>query len=210
MSALHAPPPPAVVVGDDGLARPAWAARDPLLRAYYDTEWGVPIRDEPGLYERLVLEGFQAGLSWATILRKRDAFRKAFAGFDPEQVATFGEAEVHRLLQDAGIVRHEGKIRAAIQNARATLELRPSGGLSALIWSHLPERTPVPRRPEDLPAQTPESAALSRALRQHGFRFVGPTTAYALMSAIGMADLHLVGSHRRGCSGLWHPDGTRR
>ena len=210
MSAPHPPAPPQVIVGDDGLARPAWAARDPLLRTYYDTEWGVPIRDEQGLYERLVLEGFQAGLSWATILRKRDAFRSAFAGFDPDQVAGFGEAEVQRLLQDAGIVRHEGKIRATIQNARATLALRPRGGLSDLIWSFLPERTPVPRVAEALPSQTPESTALSRALRHHGFRFVGPTTAYALMSAIGMADLHLVGSHRRGCSRLWNPDGTRR
>lgn len=199
-----------VVIGEDGLARPAWAAVDPLLRDYYDTEWGLPIRDELGLYERLVLEGFQAGLSWATILRKREAFRIAFAGFDPERVATFGEADVQRLLKDAGIVRHAGKIRATIANARATLELRAKGGLSALIWSFLPERTPVPRSFDELPSQTPESVALSRALRQHGFRFVGPTTAYALMSAIGMADLHLVGSHRRGCSGLWNPDGTRR
>lgn len=180
------------------------------MRAYYDTEWGMPIRDERGLYERLVLEGFQAGLSWATILRKREAFRSAFAGFDPEQVARFGEADVRRLLMDAGIVRHEGKIRAAIQNAQATLELRSSGGLSALIWSFQPERTPIPRTQAELAPHTPESTALSKALQKHGFRFVGPTTAYALMSAIGMVDLHLVGSHRRGCSGLWRPDGTRR
>lgn len=212
-SVMTVPRPPAsspVIVGDDGCARPAWAARDPLLRTYYDTEWGLPIRDERGLYERLVLEGFQAGLSWATILRKREAFREAFAGFDPERVAAFGEAEVQRLLQNAGIVRHEGKIRAAIQNAQATLTLRAAGGLSALIWSHLPETTPVPRLEADLPTRSAESEALSRALKQRGFRFVGPTTAYALMSAIGMVDLHLVGSHRRGCSGLWRPDGTRR
>lgn len=194
-----------LVLGDDGLARPAWAAADPLLRAYYDTEWGLPVRDERGLYERICLEGFQAGLSWATILRKRPAFRAAFAGFDPDAVAGWGPDDVERLLGDAGIVRHRGKIEAAVGNARATVGLRAEGGLPALVWSFRPERTPCPRTPAEVPTRSPESEALSRVLRARGFRFVGPTTMYALMEAVGIVDTHLVGSHRRGSSGVW-PD----
>jgi DNA-3-methyladenine glycosylase I len=191
------------VVGADGLARPQWAATDPLLMEYYDTEWGVPIRDERGLYERICLEGFQSGLSWATILRKRPNFRAAFAGFDPDVVAGFTEADVERLLGDAGIVRHRGKIQATITNARATVALREEGGLVDLVWSFQPADTPRPRDHSEVPTVSEESKALSKALRQKGFAFVGPTTMYALMEAVGIVDTHLMTSHRRGSSGVW-------
>ncbi|WP_028244864.1 DNA-3-methyladenine glycosylase I [Pseudoclavibacter soli] len=192
-----------LVVGSDGLARPTWAASDPLLREYYDTEWGLPVRDEQGVYERLTLEAFQAGLSWATILRKRPAFREAFAGFSPDRVACYDEAAVDRLLANPGIVRNRAKILAAITNARATVRLRDRGGLAALVWSFRPDDTPRPRTQAEVPTRSPESAALARALRAEGFVFVGPTTMFALMEAIGIVDTHLLGSHRRGCSGLW-------
>jgi DNA-3-methyladenine glycosylase I len=191
------------VLCEDGLVRPAWAAADPLLREYYDTEWGMPVRTEQGIYERICLEGFQAGLSWATILRKRPAFREAFSGFDPEVVARYGGNDVERLLQNAGIVRNRAKIRAAITNAGATIALRAEGGLSDFVWSFQPATTPAPRVLAEVPTTSPESAALSKALRARGFAFVGPTTMFALMEAIGMVDTHLVDSHRRGASGLW-------
>ena len=191
------------VTGDDGLTRPQWAATDELLRDYYDTEWGMPVRDEGGLYERICLEGFQSGLSWVTILRKRPAFRAAFVGFDPELVAAFDERDVERLLGDAGIVRHRGKIRAAITNARATLALRDEGGLVEFVWAFQPSDTPCPETYADVPTSSAESVALSKALRQKGFAFVGPTTMYALMEAVGMVDTHLLVSHRRGSSGVW-------
>jgi DNA-3-methyladenine glycosylase I len=194
---------PGLVTGEDGLARPAWAAADELLREYYDTEWGMPVRSEQGIYERICLEGFQSGLSWATILRKRPAFRAAFDSFDPDAVAGYGDDDVERLMRDAGIVRNRAKITAAIGNARATVALRTDGGLGALVWSFRPAATPAPRSLAEIPASTPESAALSRALRARGFRFVGPVTMFALMEAIGMVDTHLVGSHRRGSSGVW-------
>ena len=198
---------PDLVVGDDGLARPVWAAADPLLREYYDTEWGMPVRDERGVFERLSLEAFQSGLSWATILRKRPAFRDAFSGFDPDAVAEFGDEDVDRLLDDARIVRNRAKILATITNARATLRLREAsdidGGLAGLVWSYRPNETPRPYRLADVPTQSPQSAALSRELKRRGFRFVGPTTMHALMEAIGIIDTHLVGSHRRGTSGVW-------
>lgn len=192
-----------VVVGDDGLARPPWAAADPLLRDYYDTEWGMPIRDERGLFERVSLEAFQSGLSWATILRKRPAFRDAFAGFDPDAVAAYTDSDVERLLGDAGIVRNRAKILATITNANAVVALRTEGGLVDFVWSFLPDSTPAPGPGEPLITQSPESVALSKALKKHGFTFVGPTTMYALMEAIGMVDAHPVGSHRRGTSGVW-------
>ena len=198
-----APDEHGLVRGDDGLLRPEWAAAGPLLQQYYDTEWGMPIRDEQGLFERLSLEAFQSGLSWATILRKRPAFRKAFAGFDPEAVAGFGDDDEARLMADVGIVRNRAKIRATITNAQATIALRDEGGLAQLIWSFQPETTPQPRTMAEVPTQSPESKAMSKALKKEGFVFVGPTTVYALMSAIGMVDLHLMGSHRRGVSGLW-------
>jgi DNA-3-methyladenine glycosylase I len=193
------------VLGDDGLARPPWASVDPLLREYYDTEWGLPVRDEHGLYERISLEGFQAGLSWATILRKRPAFRLAFRDFNPDVVAAFTEADVERLLQDPGIIRNRLKIRAAITNAKAVIALRADGGLVDFVWSFQPTDTPKPLTHADVPTQSPESVALSRALRKKGFSFVGPTTMYALMEAIGMVDTHLLDSHRRGSSGVWPP-----
>ncbi len=196
-----------LVIGDDGLARPVWAAKDPLLREYYDTEWGLPVRDERGVFERLSLEAFQSGLSWATILRKRPAFREAFVGFDVEAVAAFGEDDVERLLGDAAIVRNRAKILATISNARATVRLREAddvdGGLAGLVWSYQPERTPAPRTPSEVPTRSPESEAMAEDLKRRGFRFVGPTTAFALMEALGIVDTHLLGSHRRGSSGIW-------
>ncbi|MFE4971334.1 DNA-3-methyladenine glycosylase I [Kitasatospora sp. NPDC056651] len=198
----HAPDP-AVVVGDDGLARPAWAATDPLLREYYDTEWGMPVRDEHGLYERITLEAFQAGLSWATILRKRPAFRAAFDGFAPDRVAGYGDADIERLLADAGIVRNRAKILAAVTNARATIRLREHGGLADFVWGFKPQQTPEPRTFAEIPTTSTESWALAKALRAQGFAFVGPTTMHALMEAVGIVDTHLLGSHRRGTSGIW-------
>jgi DNA-3-methyladenine glycosylase I len=198
-----ASPPHGVVVGDDGLARPAWASVDPLLRAYYDEEWGMPVRDEQGLFERLSLEAFQSGLSWATILRKRPAFRVAFADFDPDRVAAFGDADVARLMADAGIVRNRRKIDATIANARATVALRADGGLADLIWSFRPAATPAPATMADVPTVSDESKALAKELRRRGFSFVGPTTMFALMEAVGIVDTHLVDSHRRGSSGVW-------
>jgi DNA-3-methyladenine glycosylase I len=192
-----------IVLGEDGLARPVWAATDPLLREYYDTEWGMPVRDEQGMFERLSLEAFQAGLSWATILRKRPAFREAFDDFDPERVARYRDPEVERLMGDAGIVRNRAKILAAITNANATIALREKGGLAEFVWSFQPEQTPRPRTLAEIPTRSPESLALSKALRKEGFAFVGPTTMYALMEAVGILDTHLLDSHRRGTSGVW-------
>ncbi|REF30209.1 DNA-3-methyladenine glycosylase I [Calidifontibacter indicus] len=192
-----------VVLGGDGLGRPVWAATDPLLRDYYDTEWGMPVTDERGVFERVSLEAFQAGLSWATILRKRPAFRAAFDDFDPDVVAGYDEGDVERLLGDAGIVRNRQKIVATIGNARATIALREEMGLSALIWSFKPEATPMPTDFSQVPTSSPESVALSKELRRRGFSFVGPTTMYALMEAIGIVDTHLMSSHRRGTSGVW-------
>ena len=191
------------IVGADGLARPPWAAVDPLLKHYYDTEWGMPVRDERGLFERLSLEAFQSGLSWATILRKREAFREAFSNFDPELVATYGDKDVERLLADERIIRNRAKILATITNAAATVRLREEGGLAALIWSFQPHATPAPRMIAEIPTTSAESAALSKALRKRGFVFVGPTTMHALMEATGIVDTHLVDSHRRGSSGVW-------
>jgi DNA-3-methyladenine glycosylase I len=165
-----------------------WTSNDPAYNAYHDEEWGRPVRDERGLYERLCLEGFQSGLSWLTILRKRENFRAVFAGFDPEAVARFGERDVKRLLADAGIVRHRGKIEAAIANARATLALRESGTpLEELAWEYRRDGG----APTDWVPQTPESVELSKRLRKAGFRFVGPTTVYATMQACGIVNDHL-------------------
>ena len=198
-----------VVIGGDGLARPAWASVDPLLRDYYDTEWGMPVRDEQGLFERLSLEAFQSGLSWATILRKRPAFRAAFDGFDPDRVACYDDGDVGRLLGDAGIVRNRRKVEATIANAAATIALRPDGGLAELVWSFQPAMTPTPRTHDEIPTTSPESVALARELKRRGFRHVGPTTMFALMEAVGIVDTHLVDSHRRGTSGVWRQDGSR-
>ena len=170
-----------------------WQTTDELYLAYHDEEWGRPVLDERGLLERFCLEGFQSGLSWLTILRKRENFRVAFAGFDAERIALFGKRDVERLLRDAGIVRHRGKIEAAIANARGTLALRAQGTpLEELVWSHRPKRTrAAPKSMRDLPPTTPESAALSKDLKRAGFRFVGPTTVYAAMLACGVVNDHL-------------------
>ena len=165
---------------------------DPLYVAYHDEEWGRPVTDEHALLERLCLEGFQSGLSWLTILRKRENFRAAFAGFDPEHVARYGKRDVERLLHDAGIVRHRGKIEAAIANARGTLALRDAGTpLVELVWRHRPPRRRAPRSFKELTPTTPESTALSRELKRTGVRFVGPTTVYAAMQACGVVNDHL-------------------
>ena len=178
--------------------RRCWSSADPAYVDYHDHEWGRPVTDERGLYERLCLEGFQSGLSWLTILRKREAFRAAFAGFEPEAVAEFGPRDVERLLGDAGIVRHRGKIEAAMANAHATLALRDAGTpLPRLVWSHRPANGHAPRVPADWQASTPESVALSKALRAAGFRFVGPTTVYATMQACGVVNDHLAGCFMR-------------
>jgi DNA-3-methyladenine glycosylase I len=192
-----------VVIGDDGLARPAWASVDPLMREYYDAEWGVPVTDEHGVYERISLEAFQAGLSWSTILRKRPAFRTAFDDFQPDTVAEYTGRDVERLLANAGIVRNRQKIEATITNARATIRLRDQVGLAELVWSFKPKTTPRPRMVAEIPTASAESLALSKELRRRGFVFVGPTTMFALMEAIGIVDTHLLDSHRRGSSGVW-------
>ena len=165
-----------IVVGDDGLARPVWASVDPLLRDYYDTEWGMPVRDERGMFERLSLEAFQSGLSWATILRKRPAFREAFAGFDPEVVAAFGDADVERLMADAGIVRNRAKVLATITNARATLALRddPDGDLAAFVWSFRPADTPRPRTYADVPDHVARVARAVQGAQAQGVRLRRP------------------------------------
>ena len=188
----------ALVVGEDGLARCSWAGSTADYLAYHDTEWGVPVRGEQALYERLTLEAFQSGLSWLTILRKREAFRNAFARFDPEKVAAFDEADRARLMADASIVRNRLKIDAAITNARAVVALRDSGGLDELFWSFAPTDHVRPAGPEDFRATSAESKALAKALKRAGFVFVGPTTMYAAMQACGVVDDHVEGCHRAG------------
>jgi DNA-3-methyladenine glycosylase I len=183
-----------LLVGADGLARCAWGGSIPDYLAYHDTEWGRPLHGDNALYERLTLEAFQSGLSWLTILRKREAFRRAFAGFDIATVAAFDEGDVARLMADVAIVRNRAKVDAALQNARAAVDL--PDGLSALLWSYAPPpRARRPREFVEVPALTPESTALAKDLKKRGFRFVGPTTAYALMQATGMVDDHLEGCH---------------
>ncbi|GAA1812191.1 DNA-3-methyladenine glycosylase I [Luedemannella flava] len=184
-----------LVIGDDGLARCRWGASTPDYVSYHDEEWGQPVRTDDALFERLTLEAFQSGLSWITILRKRPAFRAAFDGFVIGKVATYGEADVARLLADAGIVRNRSKIEAAIANARAAADL--PDGLATLLWSFAPPPRPAGRPTSfaEVPATTAESTAMAKALRKLGFRFVGPTTAYALMQATGMVDDHLADCH---------------
>jgi DNA-3-methyladenine glycosylase I len=191
-----------LVRGDDGVTRCFWGASPPEYQAYHDAEWGFPVDDDRRLYEKLVLEGFQSGLSWLTILRKRENFRKAFAGFDFEQVARFGEKDVERLLGDAGIVRHRGKIEAAISNAQRAVELvDEEGSLATYVWRFEPDQTSRPKRLTwdallEL-AETPESRALAKDLKRRGWRFVGPTTVYAFMQAMGLVNDHLHGCDAR-------------
>jgi DNA-3-methyladenine glycosylase I len=180
-------------VGDDGKPRCRWGMSTPEYRAYHDTEWGFGVTDDHRLFEKLCLEGFQSGLSWLTILRKRENFRKAFAGFRPERVAKFGSKDVTRLLNDAGIVRHRGKIEAAIANARATIDVQDVvGSLAALIWEFEPKgRRAAPKSFADLTSKTDESKALSKELLRRGFRFVGPTTVYSMMQSCGLVNDHM-------------------
>ncbi len=175
---------------DDGLVRCGWSEGSALYRDYHDREWGRPVRETTALFERISLEAFQSGLSWLVILRKRENFRRAFADFDVETVARYTDADVARLLDDAGIVRNRAKIEATIANARATVDLG-STDLAELLWSFAPPPRPRPVQLSAIPAVTPESTAMSRELKRRGFRFVGPTTAYALMQATGMVDDHL-------------------
>jgi DNA-3-methyladenine glycosylase I len=194
--------PAGVLRGEDGLARCAWCAASPAYRRYHDEEWGFPVTDERRLFEKLCLEGFQAGLSWLTILNKREAFRAAFAGFDAERMAAFGPADVERLLGDAGIVRHRGKIESAVNNARRVLELRAEfGSLAAYVWSFEPPADARPQAPtlESLRAATTSQAstAMSRDLKRRGWSFVGPTTVHAFMQAMGLVNDHLDGCHVR-------------
>ncbi|RJT78345.1 DNA-3-methyladenine glycosylase I [Arthrobacter cheniae] len=179
------------VAGSDGRLRCGWAVSSTTYEQYHDTEWGRPVVGEAALFERLSLEAFQSGLSWITILRKREAFRLAFAGFDPEAVATFGEQDVDRLLADAGIIRNRQKIRATIANAQALLSLPDGTTLGSVLARHRPKQGPAPATLTDVPAITPESTALARELRGLGFRFVGPTTAYAMLQATGYVNDHL-------------------
>lgn len=189
------------VVGEDGKARPPWAATDPLLREYYDTEWGMPVRDERGMFERLCLEGFQVGLSWRLILARREALRTAFGGFDPEVCATMS---IEHLLDDASVIRNRRKLQAVVTNAQATLALRDTGThLGEFIWSYQPETTPAPRTAEEVPTQSEESRRLAKDLKARGFTFVGPVTMFALMESVGIVDTNLLGTWRRGTSEVW-------
>jgi DNA-3-methyladenine glycosylase I len=191
-----------LVRGPDGLARCAWGVSTPDYLAYHDQEWGRAVHGERALFERFTLEAFQSGLSWLTILRKREAFRAAFAGFDPEVVAGYRAKDRARLMADPGIVRNNAKVDAAIANAAAVLRIREAGGLDELVWSHAPTgRRRAPKSFADVPAKTPESIALAKALKANGFVFVGPTTAYASMQACGLVNDHLAGCHARASAG---------
>ncbi|MGI9418645.1 MAG: DNA-3-methyladenine glycosylase I [Geminicoccaceae bacterium] len=183
----------------DGKTRCSWCGDDPLYMAYHDDEWGVPERDDKRLFEMLLLEGFQAGLAWITILRKREGFRAAFDGFDPVKVAAYDQAKVERLLQDEGIVRHRGKVEGAVQSAKATLDLMAtSEGFSGFLWQFV-DGAQIQNRFEtlaDVPAQTPQSQAMSKALKKKGFKFCGPTICYAFMQATGMVNDHVIDCFR--------------
>lgn len=189
--------------GEDGVVRCPWGNRPGALRDYHDTEWGLPVRGEQAVFERLCLEGFQAGLSWLTILNKRPRFRVVFHGFDVDRVAGMTDDDVERLLTDPGIVRNRAKVLATRRNAQATVVLREDGGLENLVGGFRPSSTPAPRNSGEVPTISAESVALSQTLRGRGFGFVGPTTMHALMEATGLVDTHLVDCHRRGTSGLW-------
>jgi DNA-3-methyladenine glycosylase I len=190
------------VRGDDGVLRCPWGDAA-VMRDYHDTEWGMPVVGENALFERLCLEGFQAGLSWLTILNKRARYREVYHGFEVDRVAAMDDDDLERLMADAGIVRNRAKIEAARRNAGATIELRADGGIEAFVAGFAPAVTPAPARTSDMPTTSPESVALSKALKKRGFGFVGPTTMFALMEATGIVDAHLTGCFRRGSSGRW-------
>jgi DNA-3-methyladenine glycosylase I len=186
--------PDGVTTGEDGIRRCSWGNSAPEYHAYHDTEWGFPVADDVRLFEKLSLEGFQSGLSWLTILRKREGFRKAFKGFDCDKVARFGTKDVERLLGDASIIRHRGKIEAVINNAQRMIELREvEGSLAAYVWRFEPARRRSPRNGAGVPALTPESQAMAKDLKKRGWKFVGPTTAYAFMQAMGLVNDHIAG-----------------
>lgn len=190
---------PSLIVGDDGRARCAWAGSDAEYQRYHDEEWGTPLHGDRPLFEKLSLEGFQAGLSWITILRRRPTFRAAFADFDIDRVAAFDDRDVERLMNDPGIIRNRAKVEATISNARVTQQLvhDDPGALDRLLWGFAPPPHPAaPRALSDLPATTAESNAASKALKTLGYRFVGPTTIYALMQSSGMVDDHVAGCWR--------------
>ncbi len=189
---------------------PPWARNDPVGQAYYLEEYGRAVTDERGLFELIALEVFVVGLSWLTVLRRRGAFRAAFADFDVDAVAAFDETDVARLLADPQIIRNERKIRAVIADARAAVELRADGGLPAAVWAVQPESTPAPTSIEDVPVRSDAGDRLAETLHARGFTGVGPTTAHALLGAAGVLDLHLVGSPARNCTGLWTRTGRRR
>ncbi len=186
------------VVGEDGVARCPWASGPGTMRDYHDHEWGTRVSGESAYFERLTLEAFQSGLSWSTILNKRPAFREVFAGFDADTVAAYDEADAERLMSEPRIVRNRRKIEATLANARAVVALRPEGGLEQLVLSYRPDLAPTPETTDQMATTSPESVALSKALKSKGFAFVGPTTMYALMEALGLFDPHLMGCHRRG------------
>jgi len=187
-----------LLAGADGLGRCSWALATPELTEYHDGEWGIPVLDDDALFERICLEAFQCGLSWLTILRKREAFRAAFAAFEIDAVAGLGEADIERLLEDPGIVRNRGKIVASIENARRAREtIEELGSLAQLVWPFAPPPMAAPRSYADIPTDTPESEALARELKRRGFRFLGPTTVCALMQACGLINAHLAGCHAR-------------
>jgi DNA-3-methyladenine glycosylase I len=187
-----------LLTGDDGITRCWWCGTDPLYVAYHDDDWGRPVHDERELFEKLLLDGAQAGLAWITILRKREGYRAAFEGFDPERIAAYGDDDVARLLADPGIVRNRQKVAAAIGNAKALLAMHEAGEtLVDLVWSHQPEPRKRPLRPDDeFPVTSDEALALSKALQQRGWKFVGPTIVYAFMQAVGVIDDHVAGCWR--------------
>ena len=187
-----------LVRGADGRHRCPWTGSDPLYLHYHDKEWGRAELGDAPLYEKIALEGFQAGLSWITVLRKREAFRRHFAGFDPERVARFGPRHISKILGDPAVIRHRGKIESAINNARRTVEaIEEKGSLAALVWPFAPGPQRAPRRVDELPAETGESKALGKELKRRGWTFVGPTTMYAFMQSMGMVNDHLVDCHSR-------------
>jgi DNA-3-methyladenine glycosylase I len=186
------------VTGEDGVDRCPWAGGPGVMRDYHDREWGNRVQGEAAYLERLTLEAFQSGLSWSTILNKREAFREVFAAFDADRIAAYDDEDAARLMADPRIVRNRLKIAAAITNARATVALREQEGLEALVLSFSPDQPPAPATTEEMTTTSPESKALSKELKRRGFAFVGPTTMFALMEAIGVFDPHLVGCHRRG------------